>query len=95
MSYKENYENWKQNPTIFWKEKANDIYWYKKPKKILDTSNPPFWSWFPEGELNTCYNCLDVHVENGKGDINALIYDSPVTKTKITYTYKELLNKTA
>ena len=95
MSYKENYENWKQNPTTFWKEKANDIYWYKKPKKILDTSNPPFWSWFPEGELNTCYNCLDVHVENGKGDINALIYDSPVTKTKITYTYKELLNKTA
>ena len=94
MSYKENYENWKKNPTAFWKKKADNIYWNKKPKIILDNSNPPFWSWFPEGELNTCYNCLDIHIANGKGDVNALIYDSPVTNTKITYTYKELLNKT-
>ena len=94
MSYKENYENWKKNPTAFWKKKADNISWNKKPKIILDNSNPPFWSWFPEGELNTCYNCLDIHIANGKGDVNALIYDSPVTNTKITYTYKELLNKT-
>ena len=94
MSYKENYENWKKNPTAFWKKKADNIYWNKKPKIILDNSNPPFWSWFPEGELNTCYNCLDIHIANGKGDVNALIYDSPVTNTKITYTYKALLNKT-
>ena len=94
MSYKENYENWKKNPTAFWKKKADNIYWNKKPKIILDNSNPPFWSWFPEGELNTCYNCLDIHIANGKGDVNALIYDSPVTNTKINYTYKELLNKT-
>ena len=94
MSYKENYENWNKNPTAFWKKKADNISWNKKPKIILDNSNPPFWSWFPEGELNTCYNCLDIHIANGKGDINALIYDSPVTNTKITYTYKELLNKT-
>ena len=94
MSYKENYENWKKNPTAFWKKKADNISWNKKPKIILDNSNPPFWSWFPEGELNTCYNCLDIHIANGKGDVNALIYDSPVTNTKITYTYKALLNKT-
>ena len=94
MSYKENYENWQKNPTAFWKKKADNISWNKKPKIILDNSNPPFWSWFPEGELNTCYNCLDIHIANGKGDVNALIYDSPVTNTKITYTYKELLNKT-
>ena len=94
MSYKENYKNWKDEPTKYWKEKSEDIYWYKKPKKILDSSDSPFWSWFPDGELNTCYNCLDIHVENGNGNRNALIYDSPVTKTKITYTYNELLNKT-
>ena len=94
MSYTENYLNWNNNPIKYWKEKSEDIYWYKKPKKILDTSILPFWNWFPDGELNTCYNCLDIHVENGNSDRNALIYDSPVTQTKITYTYKELLDKT-
>ncbi len=94
MSYSNNYEYWKSNPKSFWEEKANDIHWTKKSNKILDSSNYPFWSWFPEGELNTCYNCLDIHIENGNGNRNALIYDSPVTDTKITYTYTELLNKT-
>ena len=94
MSYKKNYENWQNNPTSFWEEKAKDISWYKKPKKILDSSDTPFWTWFPDGELNTSYNCLDIHIENGNGDRNALIYDSPVTQTKKTYTYKELLTKT-
>ncbi|PPR17231.1 MAG: Acetyl-coenzyme A synthetase [Alphaproteobacteria bacterium MarineAlpha9_Bin3] len=94
MSYNENYENWKNNPIKYWQNKSEDIHWYKKPEKILDSSNPPFWNWFPDGELNTCYNCLDIHVENGNADRKALIYDSPVTQTKITYTYKELLIKT-
>ena len=94
MSYNENYENWKNNPIKYWQNKSKDIHWYKKPEKILDSSNPPFWNWFPDGELNTCYNCLDIHVENGNADRKALIYDSPVTQTKITYTYKELLIKT-
>ena len=60
MSYSNNYEYWKSNPKSFWEEKANDIHWTKKSNKILDSSNYPFWSWFPEGELNTCYNCLDI-----------------------------------
>ena len=94
MSYKKNYENWQNNPISFWQEKAKDISWYKKPKKILDSSDAPFWTWFPDGELNTSYNCLDIHIKNGNGDRKALIYDSPVTQTKKTYTYKELLNKT-
>ena len=94
MSYKKNYENWQNNHISFWQEKAKDITWYKKPKKILDSSDAPFWTWFPDGELNTSYNCLDIHIENGNGDRNAIIYDSPVTKTKKTYTYRELLTKT-
>ena len=93
MSYKKNYENWQNNPISFWQEKAKDISWYKKPKKILDSSDAPFWTWFPDGELNTSYNCLDIHIKNGNGDRKALIYDSPVTQTKKTYTYKELLKQ--
>ena len=90
MSYKKNYENWQNNPISFWQEKAEDISWYKKPKKILDTSDAPFWTWFPDGELNTSYNCLDIHIENGNGDRNAIIYDSPVT---VSYTHLTLPTK--
>ena len=82
MSYKKNYESWKNDPISFWEKKANNIYWSKKWKTVLDQTNAPFWSWFTEGELNTCYNCLDIHIENGNGDRNALIYDSPITNTK-------------
>ena len=94
MSYKKSYQNWQNNPISYWEEKAKHISWYKKPKKILDSSDAPFWTWFPDGELNTSYNCLDIHIKNGNGDRKALIYDSPVTQTKKTYTYKELLTKT-
>tara|TARA_B100000700_G_scaffold12139_1_gene12395 strand:- start:4059 stop:5930 length:1872 start_codon:yes stop_codon:yes gene_type:complete len=94
MSYKKSYQNWQNNPISYWEEKAKHISWYKKPKKILDSSDAPFWTWFPDGELNTSYNCLDIHIKNGNGDRKALIYDSPVTQTKNTYTYKELLTKT-
>jgi propionyl-CoA synthetase len=57
---------------------------------VLDDSNKPFYRWFTGGMVNTCYNALDYHVENGRGDQAALIYDSPVTDTIKTYTYREL-----
>jgi propionyl-CoA synthetase len=63
--------------------------------RILDDSNPPFYRWYPDGELNTCANALDRHVADGRGDQAALIYDSPVTDTKRTYTYGELLDVTS
>ena len=63
--------------------------------QILDDTNPPFYRWFPDGELNTCANALDRHVDDGRGDQAALIYDSPVTGTQRTYTYRELLDETA
>ena len=94
MSYDKDYKNWKNDPNSFWENKANNIYWTKKWDRVLDNNNPPFWNWFPGGELNTCYNCLDIHIENGNGDKNALIYDSPVTNSKKSYTYNELLDKT-
>ena len=61
----------------------------------LDASNPPFYRWFAGGTLNTCHNALDRHVDAGRGDQNALIYDSPVTGTKRARTYRQLRDETA
>jgi propionyl-CoA synthetase len=65
----------------------------KKWDKVLDDSKKPFYSWFAGGELNTCYNALDYHVENGRGDQTAIIHDSPVTNSVTKITYKELLEQ--
>ena len=67
----------------------------REPDKALDDTNPPYYRWFPDAELNTCANALDRHVANGRADQAALIYDSPVTDTQRTYTYAELLDETA
>src|SRR5271169_567562 len=79
------------DPEGFWGEAAKDIDWYTAPTQVLDASNPPFYRWFADGVLNTCFNALDRHVRDGRGDQSALIYDSPVTGTSRTYTYRELL----
>jgi propionyl-CoA synthetase len=76
-----------------WREAAEDVSWYKSPTQILDSSKPPFYRWYPDGEINACYNALDVHVEQGRGEQTALIYDSPVTDTKRRYSYGELLSE--
>ena len=78
-----------QDPEGFWGEAAEEIDWYKKWDKVLDGSNAPFYRWFVGGELNTCYNALDRHVERGRADQAAVIYDSPVTNTVKTFTYRE------
>ena len=82
-----------ENPENFWAEAANDVFWFKKPTKILNKSNPPFYKWFEDGVTNTCYNALDVHIDNGQGDKTALIYDSTITGNKSQFTYKELRQK--
>ncbi|MBO0679383.1 propionyl-CoA synthetase [Mycolicibacterium sp. S2-37] len=83
------------DPSAFWAEAAKAVTWTREPSRILDDSNPPFYRWFPDGELNTCANALDRHVDAGRGEQAALIYDSPVTGAKRTYTYRELLDQTA
>ena len=93
--YDEAFQKSINDPDAFWGEAAEDVAWYKKPDTVLDSSNPPFYRWFRGGELNTCYNAIDVHIENGQGDQAALIYDSPVTDTIKTYTYNELRDKVA
>ncbi len=83
------------DPTGFWADAAKAVTWTREPQQTLDDANPPFYRWFPDGELNSCANALDRHVDGGRGDQPALIYDSPVTGSKRTYTYKQLLDQTA
>src|SRR5262249_19741740 len=71
------------------------IHWFKKWDRVLDASRPPFYRWFSGAMVNTCYNGLDRHVENGRANQLALIYDSPVTQTIKTFTYRELLHDVA
>jgi len=79
------------DPSGFWGDIAQQIDWVKPWDKVLDDSNPPFYRWFSGAECNTCYNAVDRHVEKGRGDQAALIYDSPMTGgTQKTYTYAQL-----
>jgi propionyl-CoA synthetase len=68
------------DPAGFWADAAENIDWYQPPSVVLDDSNPPFYRWFPDGVLNTCFNAVDRHVRDGRGEQAALIYDSPVTR---------------
>ena len=93
--YAEEFRRSVTDPDSFWGDAARAIDWYREPSVILDSSNPPFYRWFSDGELNTCFNALDRHVRDGRGDQAALIYDSPVTGTARRYTYRELLDQVA
>ena len=79
-----------QNKEDFWSKAAEDARWIKKPTQILDASNPPFYKWFKGGKINTCFNALDRHVEEGNGDRTAIIFDSAMTGVKKKYSYQEL-----
>ena len=83
------------DPEGFWAEQAKAIDWTRRWDKVLDDSKAPFYRWFGGGELNTCHNALDRHVEGGRAAQTALIYDSPVTSTKKSFTYRELRDHVA
>ena len=83
------------DPSGFWAAAAGAVTWTREPNHVLDERNPPFYRWFPDAEMNTCANALDRHVAAGRGDQLALVYDSPVTGAKRTYSYRELLDVTA
>ncbi len=93
--YNEAYEKSISDPEGFWGEIAEDCHWYKKWDKVLDDTNKPIYRWFTGGEMNTCYNALDLHIDNGDGDNTALIFDSPVSDTKKKYTFTELRDEVA
>ena len=84
-----------EDPEEFWGRAAEKIKWYKRWDSVLDSSNKPFYRWFKGGSINTCYNAIDRHVEEGRGDQYAVIYDSPVTDTVEKITYSELKERVA
>jgi propionyl-CoA synthetase len=84
-----------EQPEAYWAEQAGLVDWIKKPQRILDADRPPFYRWFPDATLNTCYNALDRHVVHGYGERTALVYDSAVTGTRASVSYAELLELTA
>jgi len=93
INFNEIYQNSIQKPEEFWENISNDIFWFKKPSKILNKSKPPFYKWFEDGVTNSCYNAVDLHVNEGKGEKTAIIYDSPITGNKVKVTYNELKEK--
>ncbi|HJO32977.1 MAG TPA: propionyl-CoA synthetase [Anaerolineales bacterium] len=94
-TYEQAYVHSLTNPEEFWAQKAEEVHWYKRWHTVLDDSRPPFYRWFVGGKINSCYNALDLHVENGRGEQLALVYDSPVTNSVRTFTYRELLERVA
>lgn len=94
-TYKAVYTRWQDDPEKFWAEAAEAVHWFKKWDSVLDASRPPFYRWFSGGMVNSCYNALDRHAEGGRANQPALIYDSPVTQTIKTLTYRELLDDVA
>ncbi len=94
-SYQQTYRRSLEDPDGFWGEQAALVDWIHEPRRVLDASRAPFYRWFPDATLNTCFNALDRHVIAGRGDQPALIHDSPVTGVRRSFTYAELLDRVA
>ena len=94
-SYDDIYARSLAEPEAFWAEAAEAIHWERRWDRVLDDSRAPFYRWFPGAVTNTCYNALDRHVEGGRADQAALIYDSPITGVVERFTYRELLDRVA
>jgi propionyl-CoA synthetase len=91
--YHDVYTHWQRSPEGFWAEAAAEIDWYEKPKKIFDKDAGIYGRWFTGGVVNTCYNAVDRHVACGRNNQAALIYDSPVSGEKRTFTFSHLLSE--
>jgi len=91
MGYRDVYAAWKADPETFWMAQAEAIDWITPPSQALNDANPPFYNWFSDAEVNACWNAVDRHVQGGRAEQIAIIHDSPVTGTKASLTYAQLL----
>ena len=90
-----------QDPEAFWAHQAAQLHWHRKPsrslkrfdKQLSSNTRYPSYTWFPDGEISTTFNCIDRHVQTGCGDATAIVWDSPVTGSKEQYTYNQLLRE--
>ena len=95
MGYNDVYDSWKRDPEGFWMQQAEAIEWDKAPSKALFDKGNDLYEWFADGMVNTCWNAVDRHVENGRGAQAAIIHDSPVTGTKHKISYAQLRSRVA
>jgi len=93
--YQSTFARAKTAPSEFWMEAAKDVHWDKPPTIALNSDNQPFNKWFEDGQINACYNALDIHVESGRAEQLALVYDSPITDSQRKLTYRELRDAVA
>ena len=84
-----------RDPEGFWGEAAEAVSWHRRWDRVLDDRRAPFYRWFAGAEVNTCYNAVDLHVEEGRGEQPAIVYDSPITGRKARLTYAELQDAAA
>ncbi|MXZ73035.1 MAG: propionyl-CoA synthetase [Acidobacteria bacterium] len=94
-SYDDAYRRWQEDPQAFWAAAAEPLYWHRRWETVRDDSRPPFHRWFAGGRFNTCYNCIDRHIDRGRGRQLALVYDSPVTGAIRQFTFIELRDEVA
>jgi propionyl-CoA synthetase len=98
-TYQAEYDRSMRDPEGFWGDAAEALHWDRRWERVLDdskvTPEAPFYHWFSGGQLNTCYNAVDRHVDNGRGDQAAIIHDSPVTGSKTVISYAELKDQVA
>ncbi len=90
MSYAGAYASWQSDPEAFWEKAAEQVDWFSPAEKVFDADMGVYGRWFAGATCNTCWNCVDRHVEAGHGERNALVYDSPVTNTVQTFSFGEL-----
>lgn len=95
MDYAKVYKAWQDDPEAFWMQASTAIDWNRPPSRALFDDKPPFYEWFSDGEMNTCWNCIDRHVEAGRGEQLAIIHESPVTLTTRGITYAQLQQRVA
>ena len=95
MGYSDVYKSWQDDPEAFWMDQARAIDWVTPPSYALNAKNAPLYEWFTDAQVNTCYNAVDRHVKNGRGDQTAIIYDSPITGKKGTTSFADLQLQTA
>lgn len=93
QKYKNIYREWQNNPASFWSSAASKIDWFQPPEAIFDPGQGTYGRWFVGGKCNTAFNCLDRHVNAGRGDWPAVIYDSPLANSKRTISFRELADQ--
>jgi propionyl-CoA synthetase len=95
MGYRDTYQRWQTDPEAYWLEQAQAIDWTRAPTRALFDRGEHIYEWFSDTQVNGCYNAVDRHVENGRGDQVAIIHDSPITNSAAKITYRELQTRVA